>query len=253
MTVAGAKLRSFLAILALHVGRVVPSDHLIEALWGDSPPAAVRNGLQGLASKLRRTLGSADLVAMRNDGYVLELTPDHVDIGRFERRAAEGRALAAQGALLGPLKCWRRPTRSGEAIPSPISRTRSLRRGPSPGCPSRGLRSPRNGWTSSSSSAITTGRSFSSRGLSPPTPFARVCEGCSCSRCIAPGDRPTRCGSSRRGVSSWVRNWDSSPGLNCVGWSRRFSSTTQRWPHLSRRHQCHVRSPPSAPRASPRR
>ena len=99
VTVAGAKLRSFLAILALHVGRIVPSDHLIEALWGDQAPAAVRNGLQGLASKLRRTLGSPDLVAMRNDGYALELTPDDIDIGRFERRAAEGRALAAQGAL----------------------------------------------------------------------------------------------------------------------------------------------------------
>lgn len=31
------------------------------------PPAGVRNGLQGLASKLRRALGSADLVAMRGD------------------------------------------------------------------------------------------------------------------------------------------------------------------------------------------
>ena len=99
VTVVGAKLRSLLAILALHVGRVVPAEHLVEALWGDNPPAAVRNGLQGLASKLRRALGSADLVVMRGDGYALELTRDDVDIGRFEQRAAEGRALAASGAL----------------------------------------------------------------------------------------------------------------------------------------------------------
>ncbi len=99
VNVAGAKLRSLLAILALHVGRVVPAEHLIEALWGDDPPAAVRNGLQGLASKLRRVLGSADLVVMRGDGYALELAADAVDIGRFEQRAAEGRAMAAAGAL----------------------------------------------------------------------------------------------------------------------------------------------------------
>ena len=97
--VAGAKLRALLAVLALHVGRVVPADQLIEALWGDDPPAAVRNGLQGLVSKLRRALGAADLVVMRGDGYVLDLAPDAIDAVRFEQRAAEGRAMAAAGEL----------------------------------------------------------------------------------------------------------------------------------------------------------
>ena len=63
--VSGAKLRALLAMLALSVGRVVPADLLAEALWGDDQPAGVRNSLQGLASKLRRALGSAELVAMR--------------------------------------------------------------------------------------------------------------------------------------------------------------------------------------------
>ena len=99
VTVAGAKLRALLAVLALHVGRVVPADRLIDALWGDDPPAAVRNGLQGLASKLRRALGSSDLVVMRADGYALELPSEAIDVGRFERRAAEGRAKAAAGEL----------------------------------------------------------------------------------------------------------------------------------------------------------
>ena len=90
--VAGAKLRALLAVLALHVGRVVPAEQLVDALWGEDPPAAVRNGLQGLASKLRRALGSADLVVMRGDGYVLDLPPDAIDVVRFEQLAAEGRA-----------------------------------------------------------------------------------------------------------------------------------------------------------------
>ena len=92
---AGAKLRALLAVLALHVGRVVPAEQLIDALWGEEPPAAVRNGLQGLVSKLRRALVAADLVVMRGDGYALELAPDAIDIVRFEPRAAEGRASAA--------------------------------------------------------------------------------------------------------------------------------------------------------------
>src|SRR6478736_9709111 len=99
ITVAGSKLRALLAVLALQAGRVVPTDHLVDALWGEDPPAAVRNSLQGLASKLRRTLGSADLVVMRGEGYVLDLPPEAVDIERFARRAADGRALAATGEL----------------------------------------------------------------------------------------------------------------------------------------------------------
>ncbi len=99
--VAGAKLRGLLAVLALHAGRVVSTEQLIDALWGEEPPAAVRNGLQGLASKLRRTLGSGDLVAMRGDGYALDLPPEAVDVHRYERLVASGRAAASGGDLEG--------------------------------------------------------------------------------------------------------------------------------------------------------
>lgn len=99
VVVAGAKLRALLAVLALHVGRVVPTEQLVDALWGDDPPAAVRNGLQGLASKLRRTLGSADLVAMRGGGYALELPAEAIDVHRHEQLVAAGQAAAAGGDL----------------------------------------------------------------------------------------------------------------------------------------------------------
>jgi predicted ATPase/DNA-binding SARP family transcriptional activator len=99
ITIAGAKLRALLAILALRVGHVVAAEHLIDALWGEDPPTAVRNGLQGLASKLRRALGAADLVVRRGDGYILDLPPDAVDVEQFEQRAAEGQAFAATGEL----------------------------------------------------------------------------------------------------------------------------------------------------------
>jgi predicted ATPase/DNA-binding SARP family transcriptional activator len=99
VTISGAKLRALLALLALHVGRVVSAEHLVDALWGDDPPAGVRNSLQGLVSKLRRALGSADLVVMRGDGYALDVAPEAIDVGRFEQLSVEGRALAAEGVL----------------------------------------------------------------------------------------------------------------------------------------------------------
>ncbi len=97
VVLTGAKLRSLLVVLALHVGRVVPGDQLIEALWGQDPPLAVRNGLQGLVSKLRRALGSTGLVVMRGGGYVLELPPETVDVHCYESLVSEGRAAAVGG------------------------------------------------------------------------------------------------------------------------------------------------------------
>src|SRR3979490_2507900 len=99
VVVAGPKLRALLAVLALQPGRVVPAEQLIDALWGDSPPTEVRNGLQGLASKLRRTLGSTDLVAMRGAGYALELPASAIDVHRYEDFVAATRAAVVDGDL----------------------------------------------------------------------------------------------------------------------------------------------------------
>jgi DNA-binding SARP family transcriptional activator len=98
VVVTGAKLRALLVVLALQAGRAVPADQLVEALWGDEPPSAVRNGLQGLVSKLRRALGPTSVVAMRGGGYALELAPNAVDAHRFEQLVAQGRAAAASGS-----------------------------------------------------------------------------------------------------------------------------------------------------------
>jgi predicted ATPase/DNA-binding SARP family transcriptional activator len=118
VVVTGAKLRALVAVLALHVGRAVSAEQLVEALWGDQPPSAVRNGLQGLVSKLRRALGSTDLVAMRGGGYVLELAPDAIDVRRFEDLLAKARGAATSGdharaieLLIGADALWR-----GEAL-----------------------------------------------------------------------------------------------------------------------------------------
>jgi predicted ATPase/DNA-binding SARP family transcriptional activator len=97
VVVAGTKQRSLLAMLALRAGRVVPTDQLVEGLWGEDPPPGVRNGLQALASKLRRSLGSTELVAMHGGGYALELAEESIDVHRYEHLIAGGLAAADAG------------------------------------------------------------------------------------------------------------------------------------------------------------
>jgi predicted ATPase/DNA-binding SARP family transcriptional activator len=97
VSVPGAKLRALLAMLALDCGRVVATDRLIDDLWRDDEPADPTNALQRLVSKLRRTLGSNDVVALHPPGYVLALPPDSVDVHRLEHLLADGRAAIAAG------------------------------------------------------------------------------------------------------------------------------------------------------------
>ena len=99
VVITGAKQRALMAMLALHPGHVVPADQLVDGLWGENPPPAVRNGLQGLVSKLRRLLGSAGLITMRGGGYALDVAPDAVDVHRFEQLVAQGRNAATSGDL----------------------------------------------------------------------------------------------------------------------------------------------------------
>jgi predicted ATPase/DNA-binding SARP family transcriptional activator len=99
LPVPGAKLRALLAVLALEGGRVVATDRLIEELWGGDQPTDVANALQRLVSKLRKTLGSADVIATRPPGYALMIAEDDVDVARAQRLVAAARAAAATGDL----------------------------------------------------------------------------------------------------------------------------------------------------------
>ena len=94
ITVPTGKQQALLALLAVHAGRVVPAEQVVDALWGEDPPPRVRNGLQALASKLRGALGATDLIVMRGSGYVLDLPADAVDIHRFEQLVTDARAAA---------------------------------------------------------------------------------------------------------------------------------------------------------------
>lgn len=72
--------RSVLARLAVSSGHAVSDWQLIDAVWGDDPPATARGTLQTYVSQLRRSLGTS---AIARDGSAYRLVGADVDIDRF--------------------------------------------------------------------------------------------------------------------------------------------------------------------------
>ncbi|MDP9284444.1 MAG: helix-turn-helix domain-containing protein, partial [Actinomycetota bacterium] len=74
------KQRALLALLLLHANEVVPTGRLIDLLWNDDLPSDAAKALQVLVSRLRRALGSEDLLQTRPGGYVLHVEPQSLDV-----------------------------------------------------------------------------------------------------------------------------------------------------------------------------
>jgi DNA-binding SARP family transcriptional activator len=107
------KERALLAALALQVGHSVPTWRLIDALWGEEPPATAAKTLQGHVSRLRQIVGH-DLLATEAAGYRLALPPSHVDVIRFEGLVSFGEVrldaaefAGAAAAMRDALDLWR--------------------------------------------------------------------------------------------------------------------------------------------------
>ena len=94
--IAGARLRSLLMRLAVNAGHWVTTAALVDAVWGDAPPADEANALQTLVSRARRALGDPGVIGSSSAGYRLAVEPDAVDAARFE--AAVQAAAAASRA-----------------------------------------------------------------------------------------------------------------------------------------------------------
>jgi DNA-binding SARP family transcriptional activator len=93
----GPRQRAVLALLALHAGQVLSSGRLLDELWGDEASPSAANDLQQAISRLRRVLPGGRL-ATHPSGYLLRITPDELDVGRFERLLASGRQALDGGA-----------------------------------------------------------------------------------------------------------------------------------------------------------
>jgi DNA-binding winged helix-turn-helix (wHTH) protein len=142
----GAQPRKILGMLLAADGRVVTTEALIDAVWGESPPATAPGTLQTYISRLRRVLepgrrprGVAQVLVTDPRGYRLVVESEAVDAERFETLADAGRNArppAARPRLPPPCE---RPRRSGGAPRWPSTATRS------------GRRARRRGWRSAAS------------------------------------------------------------------------------------------------------
>jgi WD40 repeat protein/DNA-binding SARP family transcriptional activator len=114
IALGGPKQRAVLAHLLLRANHVVPTEVLIDEVWGEEPPETARNALQSYASHLRKALGAERLEGSRA-GYRLRAEPSELDAVRFQSLLRDARRLlpidarAAVGAFDHALALWRGP------------------------------------------------------------------------------------------------------------------------------------------------
>ncbi|GAA3873467.1 BTAD domain-containing putative transcriptional regulator [Saccharothrix violaceirubra] len=99
-----ARQRCVLAVLAVEANRVVPTDQVVDRVWGDHPPRRARQLVSNYLSLLRRLLAGAGVdgvaIERRGGGYVLLVDPRRVDLHRFRRLVADARAQTDQARAL---------------------------------------------------------------------------------------------------------------------------------------------------------
>jgi predicted ATPase/DNA-binding SARP family transcriptional activator len=115
-SLGASKLRRLLAVLAIHAGEALPSDVLIDAVWGTAPPASAMKLLQVYVSQLRKTLPAPVWIRTHGASYGLELGDGTLDAARFERLLNDGRVASAEGnpalaasLIARSLGLWRGP------------------------------------------------------------------------------------------------------------------------------------------------
>jgi len=109
------KQRALLAMLLVNRGRVVSTEQLVDALWGDAPPDSSVQSLQVYVHGLRRALGR-ERIETAGRGYRAAVAEDELDLDRFQRALERGRAALATGQaddaaeeLRQALALWRGP------------------------------------------------------------------------------------------------------------------------------------------------
>lgn len=111
----GPRERVVLQALVTRLGHPVSADELIDAVWGDHPPASAAKNLQSCVVGLRKALGP-DAIQTSPHGYTLMLPSDHVDAQEFETQVIRAREFLALGEndrvaflLEQALSLWRGP------------------------------------------------------------------------------------------------------------------------------------------------
>jgi DNA-binding SARP family transcriptional activator len=129
-----------LGVLASRANRVVSRGELVDAVWGDQPPASVESGVYTYVAGLRRVLEPdrprrnpdqtrrvpGQVLVSSGGGYLLRLSPGGLDTGHFEDCLSKARALRAAADPCGAaqlldeaLALWRGQPFAG--VPGPFA------------------------------------------------------------------------------------------------------------------------------------
>ncbi|WP_369186678.1 BTAD domain-containing putative transcriptional regulator [Streptomyces sp. R08] len=131
--------RAVLAALLLRRGRPVALGELVDAVWGEEPPAAAVSVLRTYVSRLRKVLEpgrdaaeAPRVVVSVGDGYLVRLGEGALDLGVFEQRVAEAKRLRAAGEtsaaaelLRAALDGWQGTALAG--LPGPLAESEGSR------------------------------------------------------------------------------------------------------------------------------
>src|SRR4051812_993265 len=116
VSVGGPVPRRILCALLVRPGTVIPVDTLVQAAWGDEPPASAERTLASHITRLREVLARLGDAAVRlereTSGYRLAVAPENVDVTRFEqdlRRVGDLPPDEALPVLREVLALWRPP------------------------------------------------------------------------------------------------------------------------------------------------
>ncbi|GAA2903652.1 hypothetical protein Acy02nite_28650 [Actinoplanes cyaneus] len=81
--------RTVLAAILLNEGLVASVGHLVEALWGEEPPAGAVKTVRTYVSRIRAVLEPAGAqIESESGGYQLRVPPDRFDLARFRELTA---------------------------------------------------------------------------------------------------------------------------------------------------------------------
>lgn len=137
-----------LGVLATRANRVVSRGELVDAVWGEQPPASAEGGIYTYVAGLRRVLepdrprrvpdrprrAPARVLVSASGGYMLRLDPGCLDSAQFEQLLSQARVLRAAGdlapaeqAVTAALALWRGLAFAG--VPGPFAEAERQRLG----------------------------------------------------------------------------------------------------------------------------
>jgi len=125
----------------MRANRVISRGELVDAVWGQDPPASAEGGIYTYVAGLRRVIepnrslrGPGRVLVSSGAGYVLHLVPGQPDavafeqdLGRARQLRKAGDAVGAVSALNSALSLWRGIAFAG--VPGPFAETERVRLG----------------------------------------------------------------------------------------------------------------------------